>query len=245
MTGTGPGMIPRPFAYSASKRGIYKFTLDFQFMGFAEYPLQLGENSLQLGDHLGSLYFYEGKIYAGSQPFSRIAIFDTSPAFLGHADLKKGNLSELPQSGVSWCAFNPWDSYLYSSLHDNTNVIHAYDPKNDFNYVKSLALEGGTFSGVQSGVFSENGHLYLALDDRQQTQEIRAFSMLNGAFLGKLKLDYTMEPPVSEEMEGITILPMNISGNSVQVHVVILDNDGLSSDDVQIMHFTVPDPNTL
>ncbi|MGH9975512.1 MAG: hypothetical protein ACRD8Z_06710 [Nitrososphaeraceae archaeon] len=94
---------------------------------------------------------------------------------------------------------------------------------------------------VQGGCFSKNGHLYLTSDD---TEDIRGYSNLNGKFLGSCNVDYDKSD--DEEMEGLALGHITYpDGVSSFVHVIILDNDDLSKDDVYFKHFTVPDPSVL
>lgn len=216
-------------------RAIHKFTLGFKHLGSATFPSELGS-------HIGAPDFRNGTVFAPAEPTLRVLMFDTSPQFVGSAALTKGSLSQVPQTHMSWCAINPWNGLLYSSDFDNVDRVHAYDPANNFGFEKSLVLEGGAVNGVQGGVFSGNGHLYLASD---ASQEIRAYSALNGAFLGSRKLDYSKSFDEAEELEGLALLPIVVNGIPAQVHVLILDNDLTNDDDVFLQHFMVPSPDDL
>jgi hypothetical protein len=130
-----------------------------------------------------------------------------------------------------------------SSSFDNVDRVYAYDPNQNFAYKGDLRLQGGVVNRVQGGCFSNHGHLYLTSDS---TKEIRAYSALNGAFLGAHGVPYAKGGVDQEEMEGITILHWYAAGGiSTHVHVVILDNDATNKDDVFLKHFTVPDPNVV
>lgn len=219
---------------NADFRAIHRFSLGFKHLGSATFPSNLGS-------HIGAIDFHNGKIFAALEPSLRVLMFDTGPSFLGFADLKRGTFDNLPQTSMPWCAINPWNGMLYSSNFDGVDRVHAYDPARDFMFHESLVLEGSAVNGVQGGVFSQNGHLYLASD---ASQELRAYSALNGAFLGSRKISYDKSTLEAEEMEGLAILPMTVNGIPVHVHVVILDND-VSKDDVFLQHFTVPNPDDL
>jgi hypothetical protein len=134
--------------------------------------------------------------------------------------------------------------FLYSSNFDGVDRVHAYDPKNGFLYKGALRLQGPPVGGVQGGVFSANGHLYLTSDvfvGQGATQDIRAYSALNGAFLGSCHVPYSPGDLDAEEMEGLAIWADPLWGH---IHVVILDND-VSGDDVMLKHFVVPDVSVL
>jgi hypothetical protein len=221
---------------------IYKFSSDFKHLGSALIPDT---------KHVGDIDFSNGLIFAPLDP-RRIGIFDTSPKFLRFGNLdcageKAGHKGQLP-----WCAINPWNGFLYSSTFDNVDRVHAYDPSENFAdpsknfaYKGALHLQGPPVGGVQGGVFSPNGHLYLTSDvyeGKNATQDVRGYSALNGAYLGSCHVPYKSDSLDAEEMEGLTLWTGFPFG---QVHVVILDNDALSDDDVYFKHFDVPDTSVL
>ena len=207
-------------------RAIYKFDQQFKSLGVASFPSSLGE-------HIGDIDYFEGTIYAPIEPTLTVAMFDTSPKFVTASPLQAGNKKSLPQTSMPWCAFNPWNGYLYSSDFDNVRQIHAYDPKNDFSYCQSLDLKGGVVHGVQGGVFSKTGRLYLTSNASKQ---IRAYSALNGAFLGAKSLGINDSLLEFEEVEGITIWPISLTGFPIHIHIIILDND-VNTDDVFLHSF--------
>jgi hypothetical protein len=242
-------------------KGIYKFTLDFQPLGFLQYPKT---------NHVGAPCYQQGKIYVPVEEGSaaKVWVLDTNLETKDIRLLGGSNPNSLrPQGGsMSWCAINPWDGYLYSSTSDNVNQVFTYDPNNDFEFMNDennefmkppLQLGGGTINKVQGGCISENGHLYLTSEWPGDLQfdpfdpttwlsgEIRAYSLLNGTFLGSHRVRYDTGVFVAEEMEGIAIAHIvRPGGISTYLHVIILDND-LSPDDVSIRHYIVPDPKVL
>lgn len=215
------------------KRAVYKFSLDFDFIKLAVSPID---------QHIGHPALSDGKIYVPVEPpdpnenasiwqlnteFSTSVIFD-----LGYTENRN------PIGKMSWCAINPWNSLLYSSVVDNVDHICAYDPKDSFSFKRKLEIEGEKVNSVQGGWFSNNGHLYLSSDD---SVDIRGYSALNGKFLGSFGLDYGD----GDEIEGLCVGHIiNTAGLSSFVHVIILDNEG-TEDDVFINHFSVPDPSVL
>jgi hypothetical protein len=220
-------------------RAIHKLKLvDFSPVSvippFATFPKHLGS-------HIGSPDYHEGRIYAPLEPSLQVLIFDTSPTFIGAAALKPGTLTSLPQQQMPWCAVNPWNGLLYTSNFDNVTEVYAYDPNQDFSFVKSLTLRGGEINGVQAGVFSKNGHLYLASD---KSKKILAFSAMNGHYLGSCKIPYEQGGLEQEELEGIAILPIDLLVIKAHIHVLVLDND-LNSDDVFLKHFVAPSPEDV
>jgi hypothetical protein len=226
---------------SADFRGIYKYSLDFkQFFGKVALPAGSG-------DHIGDIDYHDGVIYVPiSKPAPKVWEIDGNLK-----TLRIRSVSNNPNPGLGWCAINPWNGYLYSCPGgDGIVSIRAYDPKNAFAPKGDLRLGGDPVNEIQGGCFSENGHLYLTSDkyvgNHKGTQDIRAYSALNGAFLGSCPVSYdaTDFPGAAEEMEGIAICRLvHPEGDSTYVHVVILDNDASDAwDDVYLKHFAVPNP---
>jgi len=215
-------------------RAIHKFALNFTHLGKAIFPE---------ANHIGDPDYHEGKIYVPVEGISAVWVLDTNLNTVGVTPLG-GTPGASPQGGsMPWCAINPWNDHLYSSVFDNVDCVYAYDVNDNFAYKGRLQLQGGIIHNVQGGCFSKNGHLYLTSDS---TQDIRAYSAINGAFLGSCKVPYDKGGAAGEEMEGVAILHWNAPGGiSTHVHVVILDNDITNSDDVFLKHFTVPAPDLL
>lgn len=227
------------FWYFASSNadgpGIYKFTLDFNYVAKAGLPK---------GTHIGDIDFFGGRIFAPLEPApKRIAVLDTSLALLSVVELQSTGDGGAPHTSNSWCALNPLNGLLYGSNFDAVDRVYCYDPDTqpEFAYRGALKLHGPPVGGVQGGAFTENGHLYLASDTyagKSATKDIRAYSSLNGEFLGSKQVPYDTNWKQAEEMEGFAILD---AGGLGQIHIVILDNDWPSSDDVFLKHLIVPD----
>jgi hypothetical protein len=234
-------------------RAVYKFSREFTLLGRTLFPHE---------NHIGSPTYYSGRIYVPIDGTTSIWILDTNLNDRGIFELGKNeNGSFLQPGSVPWCAINPWNGYLYSSIAGDDEAsafgvdrVYAYDLSgNKFAFMGELPLEGGIMHRVQSGCFSKNGHLYLAADSYSQDGqllnggEIRSYSALNGAFLGSLRLLYDRRywPGEAEELECIWIDHWtHDGGDSTYVHVLILDNDG-NQDDVFLRHYTVPDPTLI
>jgi len=176
-------------------RAIYKFSLNFnQSLGSVELPTGSG-------NHVGDIDYYDGKIYiAVADPKSRVWVIDGNLNTLEVTDL-----DPAVSFFMGWCAINPWNGYLYSSAGDGVHRIHVYDPAKQFAYKGVLPLGGTPVNGLQGGCFSSNGKLYLTSDkyvNEEATKDIRAYSALNGAFLGAHDVAYDEEWPESEEWKG-------------------------------------------
>jgi hypothetical protein len=216
-----------------NKRAVYKFSLDFDLINFAVCP----ENK-----HVGHPAVWGGKVYVPLEPqdhnenarvWELNTEFSTSDTFdLGYTD-KRNPIGKMP-----WCAINPWNSSLYSSISDGVDHVCAYNPSDSFSFEGILEIEGEKVDKVQGGWFTNNGHLYLS---SEESVNIRGYSVLNGKFLGSFGLDYGD----GDEIEGLCLGHFtNSDGISSYVHVIILDNED-DEDDVFINHFFVPDPSVL
>jgi hypothetical protein len=173
-------------------------------------------------------------------------------------ELTQATLHSLPAEGVGedappWCAIHPWTGLLYVSTFNEGNEIHVYDPKNAFAYSGKLALQAPQFGGVQGGCISRSGHLYMISDEFRAahpaapTGELMVFSTLDGRREPGLKLPNDPSLLESEECEGLALQPIQIfkpDGQAVtaQLHLVVVDHDWPSRDDVFIYHYDAPDP---
>lgn len=216
------------------KRAVYKFSFDFNLIKAVVFPIN---------QHIGHPAVWDGKIYVPVEPTdaddtARVLEIDTELSTWVISDLGE-NSDRDPPGKMPWCAINPWNSYLYSSVFDDVDCVSACDPNNLFSFKKTLKIEGEKINSVQGGCFSNNGHLYLTSDD---SADIRGYSALNGKFVGSFKLDYGD----GDEIEGLCIgRTIDSTGKSSFVHVIILDNESISRDDVYINHFSVPDPSVV
>jgi hypothetical protein len=223
-----------------STRAIYKFSLDFDFIDDEPFD----EDQFGADQHIGHPALWNGKLYVPVEPpdvddNARVWVLDTDLLSLDIFELGQNDYRH-PPGKMPWCAINPWNSLLYSSVSGNVDLVSAYDPNHSFSFSNkdSIHIEGEIIHAVQGGCFSNNGHLYLTSDD---SVDIRGYSALNGKFLGSFPLDYGE----GDEIEGLCIgHTINSAGVSSFVHVLILDNEG-TEDDVFINHFSVPDPSVL
>lgn len=216
-------------------RAIHKFAFNFTHLAMANFPQER---------HIGAPGYHAGKIYVPVESGeATVWVLDTQLTTLGIIPLGRGS-GASPQGGsMPWCAVNPWNGYLYSSTFDHVDRIYAYDPNDNFTHQTTLLLQGGIVNHVQGGCFSSNGHLYLTSDF---SKEIRAYSALNGGFLGARVVPYAKGGVDQEEIEGIALLHwFAADGLATYIHVMILDNDATNKDDVFLQHFTVLDPDLL
>lgn len=219
------------------KRAVYKFSLDFT---------EINHISSTQNEHIGHPALWNNKLYVPVEPdndnrTARVWVLDTDFTTSDSSNIYfplGENNNRRPPGKIPWCAVNPWNSFLYSSVFSGVNCLSAYDPNDSFAYKGKIDLEGDTVDKVQGGCFSNNGHLYLTSDD---SVDIRGYSALNGSFLGSLGLDYGD----GDEIEGLCLgHAIDPAGITSFVHVIILANQG-TKDDVFINHFAVPDSSVV
>jgi hypothetical protein len=232
-----------------SHRAIHRFGLDWSHTGDVVYPytdMVDGEDK----SHIGDPDCYNGKIYVPVEDTkeARVWVLDTNLTSLGRWDLGSHDSQKAKNP---WLAINPWNQFLYSSIFGDPKYgeqpvsrLYAYDlEKFEYHPEKDIILKDKFFHRVQGGCFSENGHVFLTSDD--DTHSIHAYSSLNGHYYGSCWVPSDWSD--GEELEGMAIYPLIPVGKpyTIHVHVIVLDVDIPSKDDVFIKHFTVPDPKVL
>lgn len=215
--------------------------------------VDLDELGLSRYDHFGDLDHYDGKLYVPLEDLSgdatpAVGTFDARDlSFLGAWLLPH----QASDKKAPWCAVNPVNGLLYTSsfwMNDQRGYLKMYRRRfdstfNSFPFVGGLRLQsscGGpiTVNKVQGGVFSPNGNLYLVSDTEQGG--ILGFDAASGRQILHTPIDY--DPGTGEELEGITIWNLDdgraphIRGH---IHVLMIDEDALSDDDLYFKHFHV------
>jgi hypothetical protein len=217
---------------------------------------------LQGDHHIGAPGYHDGKIYVPIEGTPSVWLLNTLP--IKTTVLEGGSLRQ--NGSFPWCAINPWNSLLYTSIFgnnefefdintgqmipssDNGDVdpVYIYDPNHQFAFVGEMLLGGGVMHRAQGGCFSNNGHLYITYDtDKHQKGEIRAYSALNGEFLGSKEILYSDDVDQGE-LEGLSLGHIiHNDGSSTYIHALVLDNDWPSKDEVYLYHYFVPDPDVI
>jgi hypothetical protein len=222
-------------------RIVYKFDLMFRYQHKIKSPCGT--------DHIGAPCFFDNKIYVPVEGTDKARIWILDTDFTSSNVFMLGGTKEPEQRAkMPWCAINPLNGYLYSSVfaddrEDEPPVdrVFSYDPRDNFVQKETFMLQGEGIHRVQGGCFSDNGHLYLS---SSKSVDIKGYSVLNGKYLGRYS------PPSDwsedEEMEGISLWPVNYEGAiETYVHMVVLDNDVSVNDDVYFKHIKVPSPEYL
>lgn len=200
-------------------------------------------------DHVGDVDFRDGILYVplehkeGMDAPPKVLFYDESLGYLGYTILSSGATNEIP-----WVALNPIDGRLYTSTFEVSGLpgceIRAYDVvrdgagrpialRHDPSHDVVLRDKSGKairLHGVQGGVFSPMGHLYLSVDaeDDAAFGGIQAFEWPSGTQRMTIPIDYQKKLPGNlstfEEIEGLDLwdAPPGVApGISGQLHVMM------------------------
>ncbi|MCA9719538.1 MAG: hypothetical protein H6713_29495 [Myxococcales bacterium] len=102
-------------------------------------------------------------------------------------------------------------------------------------------------TNVQSACFTANCRV-LMICDVDHAERIHCHSALTGVLMDtrNLPADSADEAAFDRnELEGITLAPLTVNGRRAHVHVLELNNDNHSGDDLYLWHFNVPCPELL
>ncbi len=203
----------------------------------------------------------------------RIALFDPKPpvpvyihsAELFNSERPHPDLSEEDkietQTSVPWCAINPLNRLLFTS-NFNADSLYVYEQAVvgsstkgifmlELTYKGKFALKDSngnskSIYGIQGGVFSKNGHLYLVSDNEVDLSNsgIFGFDMITGRNVCRTRVNFNPSYPADEELEGIDIWDLDAPGAphvpsiKGQIHVIMVDVD-IPTDDVYFKHYRV------
>lgn len=195
-------------------------------------------------NHMGDADFYNGRLYVpmeGSTP--AIAVFDSDLNYLTHTFIP--GAVDAP-----WCAINPVDGLLYVSSFSNVSQVRKFQMQWVNGYM-SLTEAGVVdlkdaygnpimLDRIQGGAFSPKGHLYLVMD--VAGHGVKGFEVRSGRQYANIPVQFDPSWSSAEELEGIDIWDLDdgaAPGVNGQIHVLMLDNDWASADDLFFKHFSV------
>jgi hypothetical protein len=230
------------------REGLYKLTMSFGFIKKVEHPFDPD------AVHIGALAVRNGNAFVPIQGEYGVWVVDT--------DLMEGEFlptEEAPPEPdmFAWCDMNPHNGLIYTCNFSEPapTALHAYRrvggklarvPKQ--NIVIRQPKDGKPTTHVQGACFTPN-YKWLAICDVDEHERIHCHSTLTGKFLGRRSLPAnTDESSVGtrNELEGIQYAPIQTGkGNLVQVHVLELNNEHHTEDDMYLWHFALPDPDAL
>ena len=192
--------------------------------------------------HYGDLTYAKGRLYVALEGGGRggVGAFDTQLKPIGFASFNTGD--------CPWIAYNSRDDYFYTSdfhawelrryqitVQDNKVIanLNGKIPLIDRNCRKTL------IDRVQGGTFSKNGRLYVTSDI--QNGGIRGIDVRTGMVFLAIRVNFDKDGE-KEELEGITLWDLDSGvapGIRGQVHVLMIQNEISSNDDLYFKHFRV------
>jgi hypothetical protein len=219
------------------ERAVYKFSIDMQLVGKADME---GYGSA----HVGALDCHNGNLYIALEQPKQLVVMPTTLAPGASYQLYGTTKSAAdPVAGTfPWCAVNPVSGDLYGSSFSYVEHVYYYrkaDPQS-FLYAGAVRLDRPA-ERVQGGVITSGGKLLLACD--ADPKGIYVYNVYTGAFLGSV-----LVPDPEGELEGVTVSPPGtavVKGSPVNVHLVVLENEVASKDDVYFKHVAVPSLDDL
>ncbi|MFF8848274.1 hypothetical protein ACF08N_37425 [Streptomyces sp. NPDC015127] len=209
--------------------------------------------------HLGDIDYDVSRnaLYVALEPGGHAAVWEILLRATGN-DGVTNRIRYLDVSGTKpqgysapWCAVNPGDGLLYSSVFGGVDEqvrymdrLYAYDRDRNFELARIVRLPPGyRHERVQGGAFGKFGHLYLSIDSHPK--RIAGYSIPSGGDTAHY-LGYALINAPDLEVEGITVGP---PGNYVDpssdlsrewVHVGCLRNNTPFLHDAYIKHYWVP-----
>jgi hypothetical protein len=186
------------------------------FNGLVFVPLEMGD---------------DGNASANAVGFFSTADLSFFPAKALPADSPQRN-GQFP-----WMARNPKDGFWYSSAFDNANEVYKYEVSTSGVVFRTRIPITKTLQRVQGGEFSAHGRLYVSCDSHASgaVNVIDFSDPTRGVVLGVANLTFGS----GEELEGLTLWNLDdgrATGISGQIHVVLINNGGLSNDDWYFKH---------
>ncbi len=207
-------------------------------------------------DHFGDIDYFEGKIFAplersGGSPIDTfLLIFDaTDLHFIGSAPFSQ-QAAHNSMCQAPWCAVNPKDKLLYSSLFESNELI-VYRVEIKINAVKLTFLRSQPLldhngmplhiKKIQGGAFSTTSGLFYISNNSEENPGISVFDTLTWKHAGHVNVDFDQGGVAQEEIEGLTLWDLSHGQDltlSGQIHLVILNNNLIADDQVSIVHFS-------
>lgn len=163
--------------------------------------------------------------------------------------------SSSQQTGAfPWLAFNPKTNLFYSSEFNGVNKLYRYDVVGGQAIFMGETTLQNTYSRVQGGAFSASGRLYLSTDYYQTNNQGAGIRLLDfyypddtrATLVRNVNIHWDPTGLLPEELEGLTVWDLSSHPqahptlkNHGQVHLIMVDNDAPSNDDLYFKHVDV------
>ena len=212
-------------------------------------------------NHFGDLSYGAGYLFValepgegGSASWGGVGIFNTALQY--YCATYWPWAGESDQGGTSaWVAYNPKDGLLYSSAGGSWINKYSWSLSwtgsswtCNLGFVNRIAIRDAygnatSMTNPSGAEFSNSGKLYLASDAASGVYVMDVYN-------GRLQTYFAVQIDhgSGEELEGLTIWNLDngaAPGVAGQIHVQLVDNDDLSSDDYYLKHYRASDPSKL
>ncbi len=259
-TGRGQGVATDGVSWFVTQNdarpGISRYSADFSTL---EARLDIPRTT---AGHVGAVAIHEDSVYIALEgpELAAICTKDLTDMSLVAVDRP---LERDDKRHLAWCAINPANGLLYTCDWNDATTLNAYDPASGERRADEDVTLSDSVHRSQGGVFSDCGAVYLASDEKLTFVEqikvwlgrpvereiepgIHGFDAATGARLGYVRVPTRPHFPHFEEIEGLGIGPMTVTGAEAHVHLSVLDkNHSWIRDDVHLKSFVVPHPDQI
>ncbi len=238
--------------------GLFRYSADF---ATEEAHVDIPRS---VAGHVGAVSIHDGTVYVALEGPEMIASFSRDLTDRSLVPIDR-IVEQDDKRHLAWCAINPLNGLLYTCDWNHADTLSAYEPATATPRPDADIALDESVHRCQGGVFSVNGRVYLASDDKLsfrqtfsrwlgplgQPSDEPIFPGIHGFDASGRKLGYLRIPtrphlPHFEEIEGIGLGPMPIGSTVAHVHVALLDkNHSWARDDVHVRSYTVPAPDDL
>ncbi|MEU1280050.1 hypothetical protein [Streptomyces sp. NPDC005805] len=247
---------------SGTGRGIWRLDHDFTKAKWMK------ELQLPSAKHIGAPTYdaARNRLYVALEPGGKGQVWEVQLEGTGNWTGRTTRVRDLDGAGsrpqgysAPWCAVNPLDGLLYSSVFgspvetpNRVDRIFAYDPDDNFRHVRTLTIPSGFYiHRIQGGAFGANGNLYLSSDrdDRPGHKKLHGYRVPAGTGPGQVEPLGTVDINAPNlEVEGLAIgVPSDYApaaGSALSgtwIRVGCLRVDWFSLDNVYMKRYWVPD----
>lgn len=227
------------------ERALYKFTIGMK---------QVERHDMQQygSAHVGGLDCFNGNLYVALEGPKQLLILPTSFPHRGDLYAVQDHWKRIAGK-FPWCAVNPITGDVYTSRFDQGGLTYPPDgPAYSVVYYRKAEgnkyVHAGTVSlshpitRVQGGDITPAGKLLLVADVKPRGG-IYVYNVFTGEYYGAVTFPVENGSELPDELEGLTVSPPGtavVKGSPVNVHLILLDNDYPSEDDVYFKHIRVP-----